>query len=356
MVSANFINNLKNMIMENYRVTERVEIDNGRRRRRVSWGSIFAGTAVVLAVSMLLSVLGSSIGLFILNPTEPQPFSGVFGTVGIWTAVSILIGLACGGFVAGKLAGNDGFIHGFVVWSVTMIAGVLMVGSITAGAIRLAGNVIGTAGKVVANAGQVVDKGVAALTDEAQNIFGGIDFNEDMDEMKSDVRQALRRSGVKEFQPEYLRGQYRAISRDLQRTIKRVAANPQHAEPIIEDFTKRLEKRAERFANKINREDVVSLVANNSNLSRAQAEDTVDQYMELLEQGKEKIGQLQEAVQEAGQEWQVKKEELLVEANRAANKAGWTGVITFIALLLGAAVSSFAGFWGTRKTKEGYEA
>lgn len=343
--------------MENYRVTERVEIDNGgRRRRRVSWGSIFAGTSVVLAVSLLLSLLGSSIGMFILNPTHAQPFSGVFGTIGIWTAVSILIGLACGGFVAGKLAGTDGFIHGFVVWSVTMIAGVLMVGAITAGAIRMAGNVIGAAGKVVADAGSVVDKGVSALTNEAETIFGGIDFNEDVDEMKTDIRQALRRSGVKEFQPEYLRGQYRAISRDLQRTVKRVAANPQHAEAIIDGFAKRLADRADKFAKNINREDVVSLVANNSNLSRAQAEDTVDQYMELLEQGREKIGQLQQSIEEAGQEWQVKKEELLVEADKAANAAGWAGVITFIALLLGAAASSFAGVWGTRKTREGYEA
>lgn len=342
--------------MENYHITEKVEVKNCRKRRRVSWGAIFAGVVIVLAVSMLLSLLGSSIGLFMTDPTLSEPFKGVFGTVGIWTAISILIGLACGGFVAGKLAGTDGFIHGFVVWSATLIAGAVLIGSITAGIFRMTGNILGAAGTVVAEAGSAVGDGVSALADEAENIFGDIDFEGDREEMRADIRQALRRSGVKEFQPEYLRKQYRGVSNDLEKTVKKVLANPQQAGDILNGFTGRLNERANGFANNINREDVVKLVAANSNLSQAQAEDTVDQYMELIEQGRERIAELQEKVAEAGREWEIRKQELLVQADKATNSAGWTGVWSFIALLIGAAVGAFAGWFGARKTQEGYEA
>ena len=344
------------MTMENYHFTEIERVDSCKRRRRVSWGAIFAGTAVVLAVSMLLSVLGTSIGLFILDPTTSQPFAGVFGTIGIWTAISILVGLACGGFVAGKLAGADGFIHGFVVWSVTLISGIMLVGTATAGAFRLAGNVLGAAGNIVADAGGVMKKGVAALSSEAESLFGDIDFSAEEQELRADMRQALRRSGVKEFQPEYLRSQYNAVARDWKKSLKRVLADPEHADDVINGFTTRLSDRANKIANSINREDMVSLVANNSNLSRAQAEDTVDQYIEFIEQGRDKMNELQESIQEAMEEWQVRKTEWLINADKATNSAGWAGIITFIALLIGAAVCAFAGVWGTRKTIEGYEA
>ena len=35
---------------------------------RVSWGSVFGGVMTVLAVSVLLSILNSSIGLFMFDP------------------------------------------------------------------------------------------------------------------------------------------------------------------------------------------------------------------------------------------------------------------------------------------------
>lgn len=345
------------MTMENYHFTEIEHVDGCKRRRRVSWGAIFAGAAVVLAVSMLLSVLGTSIGLFILDPTTSQPFSGVFGTVGIWTAVSILVGLACGGFVAGKLAGADGFIHGFVVWSVTLIAGMMLVGTAAAGAVRLAGNVLGTAGNIVADAGGAMKKGIAALADEAETLFGDIDFTANEQELRADMRQALRRSGVREFQPEYLRGQYNAVARDWKKSLKRIIANPEKADDIINGFTSRLSARADKIAGSIDRNDMISLVvASNQGMSRAQAEDTADQYMELIEQGRDRMNELQASIQEAMEEWQVRKTEWLSEADKATNAAGWTGIITFIALMIGAAVCAFAGVWGTRKTLEGYEA
>ena len=77
-------------------------------KKRVSWGSVFGGVVTVLAVSILLSVLSSSIGLFMFDPFADNPVSGIGTTVGIGSAVAVIVRMVAGGFVAGKLAGVDG--------------------------------------------------------------------------------------------------------------------------------------------------------------------------------------------------------------------------------------------------------
>ena len=48
---------------------------------RVSWGSVLGGVMTVLAISVLLSILNSSIGLFMLNPLSEHPASGILQPV-----------------------------------------------------------------------------------------------------------------------------------------------------------------------------------------------------------------------------------------------------------------------------------
>lgn len=88
---------------------------------RVSWGSVFGGVMTVLAISVLLSILNSSIGLFMFDPLSDHPVAGIGTAVGIGSAIILVAGMAAGGFVAGKLAGMDGMIHGFLVWATTLI-------------------------------------------------------------------------------------------------------------------------------------------------------------------------------------------------------------------------------------------
>lgn len=67
---------------------------------RVSWGSVLGGVMTVLAISVLLSILNSSIGLFMLNPLSEHPASGIGTAVGIGSAVILVAGMTAGGFVA----------------------------------------------------------------------------------------------------------------------------------------------------------------------------------------------------------------------------------------------------------------
>ena len=88
--------------MENYYVNDQIEVNTcSKKRRRVSWGAIIAGTAVVLAVSMLLSILGYAIGMFIFNPT--QMISFYTSPVGMFVFLFCIIWIGIGMKVLKKM-------------------------------------------------------------------------------------------------------------------------------------------------------------------------------------------------------------------------------------------------------------
>lgn len=110
-------------------------------------------------------------------------------------------------FIPGKLAGRDGLIHGFMVWATTMIFTVILGVFLAISAVKFTTNVLGSiaslTGDVVSGVGSAVGGGVSVLSDKAQDIFGDIDITSDEDkkDVEKNVRDALRKSGVKELQP-----------------------------------------------------------------------------------------------------------------------------------------------------------
>lgn len=334
--------------------------------KRVSWGSIFGGVVTVLAISILLSILASAIGLFMFDPTSENPTSGMGTNFGIWTAISLIISLAAGGFVAGKLSGADGMIHGFLAWATTMIVSVILIGMMAVGAVKLTANVLGSvssaAGSIISGVGSAVGSGVSGIADQVGNLFEDMDLTDDVNrgEVRSDIRQALRRSGVRELQPEYLQNQMKAVRSDLRRSARRLVANPTDADKIIDDFTNRLQTRAERITQNVDREDITRAIANNTNMSQAEVDRAVDEYSEIInnavDRGREQIENLQESIDNAKQELANMKQQALEKADEAANAGGRSALIAFFAMLIGAVISVFAGMYGAKKTMEGYEA
>lgn len=334
-------------------------------RRRISWGSVIAGVVTVLAISILLSILGSSVGLYMIDPTSSSPMSGVGTTVGIWTVVSLLISLFCGGYVAGKLAGEDGIIHGFLVWATTLIITAILTIMLAVSAVKFTANMLGSvatvAGNVVSGVGSAVGDGVSDLTDQVGDIFSDIDIDTDSDsgEVKAEIRQALRKSGVRELQPEYLQREMKGVKSDLERSVKRLMRNPNDADNVINSFMERLKARGEKFAQNIDRDDLTRAIANNSNMSKAEVERAVDEYIELInrtkENAKEQIHNLEQTIEQAKQDLEATKQKALVEAEKATNTAATSGLISFFALLIGAGLCSFAGLLGIRRAHNGYQ-
>lgn len=101
----------------------------------VSWAAVFAGAAGAAALSMILLILGSGLGLSSVSPWENQGVSAT--TLGIstivWLTLTQLLSSGMGGYLAGRLRtkwtnvhGDETYFrdtaHGFLSWAVASLA------------------------------------------------------------------------------------------------------------------------------------------------------------------------------------------------------------------------------------------
>lgn len=65
---------------------------------------------------------------------------------------------------------------------------------------------------------------VSALSEEAEELFGKIDFNASMKEgnISQNIRTALVKSDVPELQPDYLQKQLAVVKDDLTKSVKKL--------------------------------------------------------------------------------------------------------------------------------------
>jgi hypothetical protein len=88
-------------------------------RSRVSWGAIFAGAMVALALYFLLTLLGSAIGLSVSGRVRAETL-GVGAAV--WAVLTTVVSLFVGGYVTSQCSvGENRFeavLYGVILWGV----------------------------------------------------------------------------------------------------------------------------------------------------------------------------------------------------------------------------------------------
>lgn len=95
---------------------------------RISWGAVFAGLSMFLALSWLLMLLGAALGAGIADATDLAAMGNGLGIASIiWLLLTSLVATFAGALLAAKLAGTAddriGALHGVTVWS----AGTLLI-------------------------------------------------------------------------------------------------------------------------------------------------------------------------------------------------------------------------------------
>jgi hypothetical protein len=179
-------------------------------RSRISWGAVAAGIVTALAVSAMLSLLGTGIAGSAVDATaRATPSAASFGIgAGLWLLASSLIGLAAGGYVAARLSGiadgTDGTLHGVAMWGACAALSLVLVGnavggiasSTASGAASVIGGLGRGAGSLASAAGQEasgrIDTGTLQSMAQAlvQRAQSALDTGGSPDRMTSDQRRA----------------------------------------------------------------------------------------------------------------------------------------------------------------------
>ncbi len=257
------------------------------------WGAIFGGVFAALGISALLYSLGLALGLTSLNPSDASSArsSGLFAA--IWSAVVPLVGLFVGGWVAGRGAGviskGGGAIHGLVMWGVTTVAGMYLIGS-------LVGSLLGGA----VNLGASVAKGGAGLFGQLTS-RSGTTFGLDANDALGPINQRLQAEGKPAITSEQLTRATKDAISDAVRT------------------------------GSLSRESLVSAIARDTALSRQDSEDIANRIQAQWDGAKAKV--------QTG----------ALKAAEASGKAFW-GV--FAALLLGGICAVLGGMAGVSRRQD----
>lgn len=272
-----------------------VVADGGSAHPRVSWGAVFAGAVAAVGIWMLLYAFGLAIGASTLNVQDAgsAKATGIF--TGIWGAVAPLIALFIGGIVAGRGAGvdrrGDGALHGFVTWALAAIGGAFLLA-----------NLVGAIAGGVASVGKTAAKAAAGAGASAPQIeqamrSAGIDAND----LVRPVNERLRAEGRPAVSPR----QMEAVARDVLQQSVRTGG--------------------------IDQQVIVQSVADNTSLSRSDAQQVAGQLESQLQNAR---GQLMNQVQSAAD---------------AAGKALWGAFVALALGLIAAIVGGIVGVPGLRR-------
>ncbi len=276
---------------------------------KLSWGAILGGAFVALGMWILLYSLGLALGLSAMDPSDPGSARSAGIGTGIWSLIAPLIALFVGGYVASRTAGvvdkTGGALHGVVLWGLTTLAGTLLLGMAIS---SLMGAVFSVGKTAVGAAGSAV-VGAASQGGEAAQAFG-LDANDAL----APINQRLSQEG----KPTITANQLQQATSDVLNTAIRTG--------------------------RLDREVLVSSIADNTKLSRQDSEDVANRVEQQFNQTK---GKVQQQAGQIGQQVQQ-------GALKAADTTGRVFWGIFGALLLGLVSAILGATLGVSKRQRVY--
>lgn len=296
-------------------VTETAVVDSGRTG--LSWGAVFAGVAVTFTVMVVLNLLSMGIGLQGINLTgDATPVENVATGFGVIMVIVNLIALAAGGYVAGRYAGprwhGSGFMQGLLTWAVALVASVWLMGS-------AAGTLVGSVGNIIGGGLSMAGQGISAL---APGIAEGVDnATANFDVTTGDMEAQLG---------DLLRG-----TADEQADVEDPdATNPVLMDVRINEIVRSVFVENEDPFAAENREELISLMTDETDLTEAEAEEIVDSW-------ERQYTEAQATLEEA-------QAQLTQTAEEAQDTLTWVMLLGAFALIVFAVITGYMGTLGAR--------
>ena len=156
----------------------------------IRWTAVLSGVFVTLGTMFLLYSLGLSMGFASIDAGTEGRFQAVGVFTGIWGAVTTLVSLFVGGWVASSSAGikarSSSLLHGFVLWGVTAVALVWLIVSVVSGMVTSAVSVTKSAAEL---GGSVLSHSLQGVTDSIGSVSN---IGDSLSDLGFDADAALR--------------------------------------------------------------------------------------------------------------------------------------------------------------------
>jgi hypothetical protein len=268
----------------------------------VSWAAIFAGAVSAAAMTLIMLILGFGLGFSVISPWQNEGVSmeAIGWSTVIWLTVTQIVSAGLGGYMAGRLRTRWTDInideiyfrdtaHGLISWAVaTLLVATLIlssIGAVISGSAKAGASLAGGATSAVPMISDAVSESSDYVTNALLRTAPGAEIeqraNADVrDELSTIVVQALRDGELNEDDKQY----------------------------------------------------VVGLVANYTDLNAAEAEQRID---EVIARAQQAAADAELAAREA--------------ADAALTSATFVSLWLFIALLIGAYIASFMATVGGRQ-------
>ena len=312
--------------------------------RRISWGAVLAGTLIALMILLLINLLGVGLGLESIDPaTEADPLAGVGTGLSITVIIANLLALFFGGWAAGRLAGNprttEGVLHGILVWGLlTLLTFWLLT--------TAAGRLVSGAASAVGQGLSLVGQGVSAVAPDAaaavENALSaqGVSLQSIRQEAQgllNNVGAATGGAGIAGADIVEGEGSVQETvgdaAQNVETTAQDIAQNPQAASAEIDQLLNQLTASGESLADSANRQDLVEALVANTDLSQAEAEARVDNWISTL--------------QNADVNLQGARQELEQAAQNTSDALGRAALWAFVGLLAGALIAAIGAAVGS---------
>lgn len=321
---------------------------DGTPVRRVSWGAILAGTLIALMTLLLINLVLLGTGLQTIDPaTEANPFSGLATGSLIGIIVADVIALFLGGWVAGRLAGNprtlEGALHGILTWGLLTLLTFWLLSTAV-------GRLIGGVTSVIGQGLSAVSGGVAAVApDAAQAVQDALQAQGvTLDNVRQEARDLVSQADILDAQDPQgqeavLQQQAEEAAQAAEGAATDIVQDPQEAREELNRLLDQLSAEGENVADSVDRQDLVEALSGSTGLSQAEAESTVDNWLQTLQSAQGSVQQAQQELEEAAQS--------------ATDAIGSAALWTFVGLLVGAIIAAIGGAVGSpRNTVEAHRA
>ncbi len=288
---------------------------------RVAWSAVFAGGILAFGGQALLGLLGAGVGFSTVDPLQGDtPSLTTMGTAAmLWLLFSGLVSLFFGGWVAGRLSGTtskgEGMLHGLLAWALSTLIVFYFLGaaawSVVGGTLNLVGGSVATVAQPLGRAA------TQALT--------GVDV-QDWNTLRNEAHKILRDTGKPGLQPERLE----EAGKDAQNAVEQTGSNPDTVDGVLEQLL----RQGQTSISQIDREAAVNLLMSRSNMTRPDAETSVNNAIKAYEDAKQQLTA-----------------NARVAADRSAESLSKGALWGFIGLVLAAAGSACGGMVGVARRR-----